>query len=72
MISFLLEYIAYLSTLAAQSGQGVLLWHMMPIELEMPDCLDEARDLLAQANEDSVMPIRLCFDLGHCSAHDVD
>lgn len=72
MAGVLLEGINHLSHLCAQYGQGVFLWEMMPSELEMPHSLDEARDLLTRANEDSEVPIGLCFDLGHCCAPDLD
>lgn len=45
---------------------------MMPSRLEVPHTIDEARDLIIQANLESPVPVGLYFDLGHCCASDLN
>jgi sugar phosphate isomerase/epimerase len=57
---------------AAARGLTYLLWEPMPVPREVPHTPEEAVALLAEVNEDAAVPVRLCVDLGHCCAWDVE
>jgi hypothetical protein len=52
-------------------GLSSLLWEPMPVAREIPHTPDEAVELLAEVNDSLGVPVRLCFDLGHCCAADL-
>jgi sugar phosphate isomerase/epimerase len=57
---------------AATMGLRHLLWEPMPVPREMPHTPDEAIALLAEVNDGGGVPVRLCLDVGHCCAWDLD
>jgi D-erythrulose 1-phosphate 3-epimerase len=62
-----------LARTAAARGLRYLLWEPMPVPREVPHTPDEAVALLAEVNDGTnAVPVRLCLDLGHCCAWDVD
>jgi sugar phosphate isomerase/epimerase len=60
-----------LARTAAALGLESLLWEPMPVAREMPHTPEEAVELLAEVNDGGGVPVRLCFDLGHCCAADL-
>ncbi|MEM2884629.1 MAG: xylose isomerase, partial [Thermoproteota archaeon] len=68
--SFLIESLQYLASIARAQGQDFLLWEPMPLSREQPCTMDRAKELLAEANERSKLPIKLCIDVGHQCAWD--
>jgi hypothetical protein len=60
-----------LAVQAKELGLASLLWEPMPVPREMPHTIDEAVAMLAEVNDGTGVPIRLCLDLGHCCAEDV-
>jgi hypothetical protein len=57
---------------AATLGLRYLLWEPMPVPREIPHTPEEAVALLAEVNDGGGVPIRLCLDVGHCCAWDVE
>jgi len=64
----LVDEVRHMASIAASLGQAYYLWELMPSALEPPHAPDEAIHLLSAANDDTPIPVRLCFDLGHCCA----
>jgi len=60
-----LEFLKHLSFLGKRLGLKYLLWEPMPISREPPSTIEEAKNLLSKANEESFIPIKLCIDVGH-------
>jgi hypothetical protein len=44
----------------------------MPVPREIPHTPEEAVALMEEVNRDAPIPIRLCLDLGHCCAWDLE
>jgi len=65
LIKVLIENLKYLSKVAKAKNVKMLLWEPMPVAREPPATIDEAKELLKLANEDSYVPIKLCIDVGH-------
>jgi sugar phosphate isomerase/epimerase len=57
---------------AAAQGLRGLLWEAMPVPREIPHTPAEAVLLLEEVNHGAAVPVRLCLDLGHCCAADLD
>lgn len=68
----LIEHVRWLSQKAAALGLESLLWESMPVPREIPHTPEEAITLLEEVNEGAAVPVRLCFDLGHCCAWDLE
>ncbi len=56
-----------LTGVAAELGLKYLLWELMPTRREPPHTPEEAIDILEAVNDGARVPVRLCFDVGHCS-----
>jgi sugar phosphate isomerase/epimerase len=67
----LVASVGSLARTSAALGLEYLLWEPMPVAREMPHTPDEAVALLAEVNDGVGVPVRLCFDLGHCCASDL-
>jgi len=65
LTSSLIETLKHLSALGKNLGLKSLLWEPMPISREPPSAIEEAKNLLSEANEGSSIPIKLCIDVGH-------
>lgn len=68
----LVRSVRSLARTAAAAGLSYLLWEPMPVPREMPHTPDEAVALLFEVNEGAGVPVRLCLDLGHCCAWDLE
>jgi sugar phosphate isomerase/epimerase len=66
MRAHLIDAVRRLTHLAAAGGQTYVLWELMPGPRELPHTPDEAREILREVNDGAAVPVRLCFDLGHC------
>jgi hypothetical protein len=62
----MIETVRALTQVAAARGQRYFLWELMPTPREIPHTPREAIDVLAEANDGAAVPVRLCFDVGHC------
>jgi sugar phosphate isomerase/epimerase len=60
-----------LARMARQLGLRTLLWEAMPVPRELPHTPAEAEELMAEVNDGDGVPVRLCFDLGHCCGPDL-
>ncbi|HSR10651.1 MAG TPA: TIM barrel protein [Thermodesulfobacteriota bacterium] len=67
----LVDSVRELTWVAAGLGQKYFLWELMPTPREFPHTPEEALDLMREANEGAAVPVRICFDLGHCSSFDL-
>lgn len=68
----LIESVRDLTRLAASLGHKYFLWEFMPSPREIPHTPAEAVELMQEVNEAAAIPVRLCFDLGHCNSYDFD
>ena len=68
----LIHSVQGLTRLAARMGQKYFLWELMPTPREFPHTPEEALDLMQEINEGAAVPVRICFDLGHCSSFDLE
>lgn len=64
--AYLIEAVRRLTHAAKAMGQEYFLWELMPAPRETPHTPQEAREILAEVNAGAAVPVRLCFDLGHC------
>ena len=71
LTSSLIDAVKELSRYAASSGLEFLLWEPMPTPREAPHTPEEAVELMQAVNEGGGVPVKLCFDLGHCCAHNL-
>jgi len=67
----LVESLQYLASMAAIGGQKFLLWEPMPVSREQPSTIARAKELQAEVNRHSKVPIKLCIDIGHQCTWDV-
>jgi len=65
LTSNLIETLTYLSSIGKRLGLKYLLWEPMPISREPPTTIEDAKNLLSKANEESSIPVKLCVDVGH-------
>jgi len=68
----LVDSVRELTRVAAERGLKYFLWELMPTPREFPHTPDEAIDLMQEVNEGSAVPVRLCYDLGHCCSFDLE
>lgn len=64
----LVDAVQKLTHAAGAMGQKYFLWELMPTPREIPHTPQEAREILMQVNAHAAVPVRLCFDVGHCLA----
>lgn len=64
------ELVRKLTRVAATFQQEYFLWELMPGPRELPHTPQEAIAVLDEVNNGAAIPVRLCFDLGHCLASD--
>ena len=67
----LIDSVRALTRTAAALGQEYFLWEFMPTPREIPHTPDEALELVREVNVGASIPVRLCFDLGHCCGFDL-
>jgi sugar phosphate isomerase/epimerase len=73
LISEMVDRVIELSRIGQESGLGALLWEPMPVSREPPSTIAEAQTLLARLEKRSLIPIRLCIDVGHaCNRNATD
>jgi hypothetical protein len=68
--STLIDYVRRLADLGSTYSQEYFLWEIMPSPREIPHTPEEAIELMEEVNEGAIIPIYLCFDLGHCNSFD--
>jgi D-erythrulose 1-phosphate 3-epimerase len=61
-----IEAVRALTGVAAALGLEYFLWELMPIAREIVHTPAEAVAALEEANDGAAVPVKLCFDLGHC------
>jgi hypothetical protein len=61
-----IDAVRALTGVAAALGLECFLWELMPTAREIVHTPSEAVAALEEANEGAAVPVRLCFDLGHC------
>jgi hypothetical protein len=61
-----IEAVKALTGVAAALGLEYFLWELMPIAREIVHTPAESVAALEEANDGAAVPVRLCFDLGHC------
>jgi sugar phosphate isomerase/epimerase len=68
----LIEAVRSLTRVAAARGLRCLLWEPMPVPREIPHTPEECVGLMEEVNQGAAVPVRLCLDLGHCCAWDME
>jgi len=66
----MIEAVRALTHVAAAHGQTYFLVEPMPTPREFPHTIEDTTWLLDAANEGAAVPVRLCFDVGHCISAD--
>ena len=66
LLAELARRVVELSRIGKEHGLKTLLWESMPIPREPPSTIVEARKMLDRVNLSSMLPVRLCIDVGHC------
>lgn len=61
-----IDTVRELTGAASALGLKYFLWEFMPTRREPPHTPSEAIDILEAANDGARVPVRLCFDIGHC------
>lgn len=63
----MIDTVRELAGMASSLGLKYLLWELMPTRREPPHTPEEALGILEAVNDGARVPVRLCFDVGHCS-----
>jgi len=66
----MVEAVRALTHVAAAHGQTYFMVEPMPTPREFPHTIEDATRLLEAANDGAAVPVRLCFDVGHCITAD--
>ncbi len=65
ILSDMLTSVNSLGRLGRELGLKYFLLEPMPVPTEPPSTIEETRELLARANRNAPLPVKLCLDVGH-------